>query len=249
MSENKKGWWQMPTLWGWILTALIVVLNFVYAVFYPHVFKSLLDNANEVGDFLAGTAGTLALVWLIVGYFLQREELHQNTKALNDQKGEFEKQVSEMKDQVIATNKMAKAMLSMAESNENLISLNKSQTMRKEREKMESVKPIFVFGGGGSTTGRGDQYKIINKGHRVHNLSIKTNNKEVNCHIGIISIFDTDQNLTFEFMVVPEFEWPIHIEISYEDTYGNNFIEKFKFVYSKKLLPIDARKLVKETSD
>lgn len=37
---------------------------------------------NEVGDFLAGAFGPLAILWLVLGFFQQGMELRQGTKAL-----------------------------------------------------------------------------------------------------------------------------------------------------------------------
>lgn len=48
-------------------------------------------SPNEVGDFLAGIFGPLALFWLILGFFLQREELRQSTRTLQLQAEELSK--------------------------------------------------------------------------------------------------------------------------------------------------------------
>lgn len=37
---------------------------------------------NALGDFLAGTFAPLALLWLVIGYFQQGDELRQNSRAL-----------------------------------------------------------------------------------------------------------------------------------------------------------------------
>lgn len=37
---------------------------------------------NEIGDTLAGVFSPLAFLWLVIGYFQQKEELAQNTQAL-----------------------------------------------------------------------------------------------------------------------------------------------------------------------
>lgn len=48
---------------------------------------------NEVGDFLAGVVGPLALLWLILGYFQQGEELRLSTDALRQQAVELKQSV------------------------------------------------------------------------------------------------------------------------------------------------------------
>ncbi|UWQ34189.1 hypothetical protein K3555_06740 [Leisingera sp. M527] len=57
-------------------------------------------SLNELGDFLAGLAGPVALLWLVVGFF-------QQGAAITVQSGELKAAVLQHKAQVDATNKMA----------------------------------------------------------------------------------------------------------------------------------------------
>ncbi len=57
---------------------------------------------NEVGDFLAGIVGPLALLWLILGYFQQGEELRNSANALNLQAQELRNSV-EQQSRLVAT--------------------------------------------------------------------------------------------------------------------------------------------------
>lgn len=59
---------------------------------------------NEVGDFLAGVVGPLALLWLILGYFQQGEELKQSTRALQLQAEELRNSV-EQQQQLVAVSR------------------------------------------------------------------------------------------------------------------------------------------------
>jgi len=58
---------------------------------------------NEFGDFLAGVVGPLVLVWLILGFLQQGEELKQNTEALKLQADELNASVVQHKAMVEAT--------------------------------------------------------------------------------------------------------------------------------------------------
>ena len=50
---------------------------------------------NELGDFLAGAFGPLALAWLVFGYFQQGDELRQGTEALKMQANELNASVQQ----------------------------------------------------------------------------------------------------------------------------------------------------------
>ncbi|WP_339856625.1 hypothetical protein [Roseovarius nubinhibens] len=48
-------------------------------------------SLNELGDFLAGAFGPLAIFWLVLGFFQQSRELKNNVHALERQSKELEK--------------------------------------------------------------------------------------------------------------------------------------------------------------
>lgn len=50
---------------------------------------------NELGDYLAGAFGPLALAWLVFGYFQQGDELRQGTEALKLQATELNNSVTQ----------------------------------------------------------------------------------------------------------------------------------------------------------
>lgn len=58
---------------------------------------------NEVGDFLAGVVGPLALLWLILGYFQQGEELRNSAAALQLQAEELKASVQQQMELVSVT--------------------------------------------------------------------------------------------------------------------------------------------------
>lgn len=70
---------------GVTITTLYMI--FVGWIVYPKFDISSLQTLplNELGDFLAGVFGPLALAWLIIGYFQQQKELRLNTEALTIQ--------------------------------------------------------------------------------------------------------------------------------------------------------------------
>jgi hypothetical protein len=87
---------------------------------------------NEWGDFFSGFAAPLALIWLIIGYIQQGEELRLNTRALEAQEEEFRRntealkaQQEELKNQVAATNALAEITARQARASEELVELRK----------------------------------------------------------------------------------------------------------------------------
>ncbi|MCY1446746.1 hypothetical protein D9M71_633330 [compost metagenome] len=54
-------------------------------------------DLNEVGDFLAGAFGPLAILWLVLGFFQQGIELRQGTAALNFQGEELRNSVEQQR--------------------------------------------------------------------------------------------------------------------------------------------------------
>jgi hypothetical protein len=92
-----------PTMWGAVASVLVVgVAIFVWyfgqscvAVsdfFTRCTWKSTqLENAspNEIGDTLAGFAGTLAFIWIVVTVAIQSKELSEQREQLKQQTNEF----------------------------------------------------------------------------------------------------------------------------------------------------------------
>jgi len=76
---------------GLIVSTIWLLLGFLYiagTVGWQH-FVDL--PADQMGSFLEGAFAPLAFFWLVIGYFLQQEELQQNTAALNAQAREIER--------------------------------------------------------------------------------------------------------------------------------------------------------------
>ena len=57
-------------------------------------------SLNEVGDFLAGAFGPLALFWLVLGFFQQGDELRNSVEALKLQAEELRNSVDQQKELV-----------------------------------------------------------------------------------------------------------------------------------------------------
>ncbi|MHA1566066.1 MAG: hypothetical protein ACTSX7_12205 [Alphaproteobacteria bacterium] len=94
---------------------------------------TLAMDPNEWGDFLAGFSAPLALIWLVIGFFLQGKELHLNTEALKLQQEELRRQVEE-------TARLAQNSDRQAKAAETMALLAKAEREAKPRLLVEDVK-------------------------------------------------------------------------------------------------------------
>lgn len=104
-------WSRGPMVFGVLLTFSIVGF-WVWSMFYwpqcPEMgpCKTNWDtlrfdsSPNEIGDMLAGFAGALAFVWIVVTVLLQAAELSDQRKVLTEQRDEFSAQNANMKEQI-----------------------------------------------------------------------------------------------------------------------------------------------------
>jgi len=87
--SDKRFTWGIAASIGWIIVSLAVVW-FTRAKI-PEM------GPNEWGDFLAGMFAPLALLWLVLGYMQQGEELKLNTEALRLQAEELRNSVEQQR--------------------------------------------------------------------------------------------------------------------------------------------------------
>jgi hypothetical protein len=91
-------------------------LTAAYLWFGYHLFGDRLASVkqmplNEVGDFLAGVFGPIAILWLILGFFRQGVELRQNSNALRQQAEELAHSVEQQKQLVEVSRQQVAAEL------------------------------------------------------------------------------------------------------------------------------------------
>ena len=108
-------------------------------------------SLNEWGDFFAGAAAPLALLWLVIGYYQHGEELRLNTQGLYAQQLELQKQADETAQLVEATRENVRIL--------------------QARDAREAA-PEFRFGGSRSV-GRELSLIIRNFGATVHDVKVK----------------------------------------------------------------------------
>ena len=79
---------------------LLVIITIIYSLLAIGLFFNVSGwnlKLNEIGDFVAGAFGPVALFWLIVGYYQQRVELRNSHETLKLQAKELKASVEEQK--------------------------------------------------------------------------------------------------------------------------------------------------------
>ena len=124
----------------------LTIFGILFSVIWVMVFSCIvlfnLDDVysmtlNEWGDFFAGGAAPLALLWLVIGYFQHGKELRINTRVLETQQQELRHQVEE-------TAQLAKNSERQAEATERLVQISKKDLEREQWLEARNAKPEFV---------------------------------------------------------------------------------------------------------
>lgn len=164
---------------------------------------------NEVGDFLAGVVGPLALLWLILGYFQQGEELKQSTEALRLQAEELRNSVSQQQALVEVTKKQAEAQM---------------EAFRREREEQRrALSPLFVLNqNGGYARGNMQTYslRLQNHGATVTEFIVAVEGRQDLPAPITATVFAHGAERTFSFTGAIENRDPVTVRITFLDGGG-----------------------------
>ena len=89
-----------------VSTALWVALQLYYIVYVVGLQQFVDEGPPSVGSFLEGAFAPLAFLWLVVGFFLQREELQRSSRAIDLQYEEMRRatEQAELQARAIAAN-------------------------------------------------------------------------------------------------------------------------------------------------
>ena len=87
------------------LSTIGIILTIIYGLFLFYLVQPKLSclgsmSLNNIGDFLAGAFGPLAIFWLILGFLQQGKELKQSTEVLKLQAKELNDSVEQQKELV-----------------------------------------------------------------------------------------------------------------------------------------------------
>lgn len=141
-------------------TKLAVIFSVIYICGFALICVCRFDDLrnlglNELGDYLAGAFGLLALAWLVFGYFQQGDELRQGTEALRLQATELNNSVTEQ--------------AKMASANEVAL-----------RNHENSLEPLFKVVASGSGWDEGEFYFSFD----LHNLGDYCEDIKITAELG-----------------------------------------------------------------
>ncbi|EGQ8527869.1 TPA: hypothetical protein NKA88_004477 [Vibrio parahaemolyticus] len=153
-----------------------LLVNLLLLVYKRDDLKNI--TLNEWGDFLAGFTAPLAFLWIIVGYFLQRKELQQNTEALLFQRDELSKQTNELAEQNIYHKERAEQaklqtkelVNSKVKALQETMNSNETEIIVSEAPKISSYSEVKI--------GNKDLFSII-AGRRYHRNELQQSSGEI----------------------------------------------------------------------
>lgn len=192
----------------------------LWSLFGGRFDEIVLMSPNNIGDFLAGVFGPIAILWLILGFFQQGIELRQNTRALELQAEELSNSVEQQRNLVDVSRKQMEAEL---------------ETIRFEREKqIAAARPRFVFHGvGGTFSGGKGKYSstVKNLGNIATDVSFSFKPEIQSYTLTRIFSWSHGEDRRLEWCYLTnQAEEKLELSVSYIDSLGTPGVQKFQFI-------------------
>src|SRR5690606_11612457 len=103
---------------GWVGVAITALyIGVIVVLTWGKLQNAANLELNEIGDFLAGVFGPVAILWLILGFIQQGVEIRQNTIAQHLQAEELRNAVAQQKAMAEATQDQVRIMTAELEHN------------------------------------------------------------------------------------------------------------------------------------
>ncbi len=203
------------------VTGAFVTITYSMSIFWlmgDRVNQLMTMPLNELGDFLAGVFGPLAIFWLILGFLQQGKELQQSTQALELQAKELNNSVQQQKQLVEVSRQQMETEM---------------ESLKYERQRQVDIaKPNFIFQGIGATynsSGLSEfNTRVKNTGGGVTLISL-TADTDIKLSPTVIHSWETnlDKNIKWEYKK-GESNDIANFSIRYTDYLGNHSEEKFE---------------------
>lgn len=169
--ERLARWWNETTTWWtgqkaeWYAAyGTIIYIGIIIMVVGAKLEELFTLSLNELGDFLAGSFGPMAFLWLVLGYRQQGRELRLSSDALRLQAEELRNSVEQQTQLVMVGKEQIAAQI---------------EAQNRERHRYEtSMNANIVFSPGVSYTSAGEvkhEVQLTNLGGDATGLDILTN--------------------------------------------------------------------------
>lgn len=184
---------------------MLITLGYLVVVLLTVLVRSeafLKMELNALGDFMAGTFAPLALLWLVIGYFQQGDELRQNSRALLLQAKEL-RQAAEhagglldvaRKEHELAIEKLR------ADVHEREIAAERKAEAQEQRRK-EQLQPRLSFSLAFIEKNGEARVKLTNYGHGCFDFSLEIPDKAVLKLLQPIEVSNLEAHATEFFFV------------------------------------------------
>ncbi len=166
---------------------------------------------NALGDFLAGTFAPLALLWLVIGYFQQGDELRQNSRALLMQAEEL-RQAAEhagglldvaKREHELAMEKLRAEQRASELTAERQARERERQAQAQERRRKDNLQPQLRFDLTFLKENDFAKVKLTNRGHGCNDFSLEIPHNTVLQLIPQAPVEKLEAHAVHFFAVVP----------------------------------------------
>jgi hypothetical protein len=181
---------------------------------------------NEWGDFLAGVAAPVALLWLVLGYLQQGIELRQNTEALRLQYQELRSQVKE-------TAALAKSAGRQAAAAESLVAVT-NDSARQAAERAEAVyqPQLYCEGCSGGPSGR--KMTMSNIGASVTSVTVRlVQSGRVSPLLEMENWFKHDQ---YQVVISDDWKFPLFLKVEFTNGLQARRVHYYRIPHLGKLM-------------
>lgn len=207
---------------GLIATATYLALLFVgipILIYLGHFTLKPL-SLNELGDFLAGAFGPLAIFWVVLGFFQQGAELRNSVDTLKMQAEELRLSVEQQKELVGVTRETLK--------HEKLLSA------KQEQQYKASIQPNFLVTlAGGSANGSKvtNNFWITNTGNDVSDVNIQLIPKPFQVSLKSKRYWTKGEEVNLQIQFLEEWGAPISgvLQILFTDVDNNTDGHSFQY--------------------
>lgn len=183
-------------------------------------------SLNELGDFLAGAFGPLAIFWVVLGFFQQGRELRNSVQTLKLQAKELENSVAQQQELVRVTREQLNF-------ERELLDLNNRDKEERERPKfLVSLKAVVGMGDGKKIF----RLDVSNLTETVSNLHLRALQGEtVVCEVER-DLVPKDERVTVDAFqrkpISPPF-LPTQIEIHFRDFMRRQWVFTYVFEFEE----------------